>query len=197
MKTGFLIIIAVFLTLIPWIQILDYDPYNGIRVDGMSTSATIAMMLTITFSLVSWFLFSWASKKIKSIGIPLSIITGMSLILPFMGVMGPMAAIIVGIVAGFTAFMLQKKMINPTCVRALIIATLIIVATYFILIIMIVAAHAASSGITEWSGTVEGLEKIGFDNMLGYSIEFVFFVVIIPSLIITGLIICSKRDMKK
>ncbi len=197
MKTGFLIIIAVFLTLIPWIQILDYDPYNGIRVDGISTSATIAMMLTITFSLVSWFLFSWASKKIQSTGIPLSIITGTSLILPFMGAMGPMAAIIVGIVAGFTAFMLQKKMINPTCIRALIIATLIIVATYFVLILMIVAAHAASSGITEWSGTVEGMEKIGFDNMLGYSIEFVFFVVIIPSLIMTGLIICGKRDMKK
>ncbi len=197
MKTGFLIIIAVFLTLIPWIQILDYDPYNGIRVDGISTSATIAMMLTITFSLVSWFLFSWASKKIKPIGIPLSIITGTSLILPFMGVLGPMAAIIMGIVSGFTAFMLQKKMINPTCIRALIIATLIIVATYFVLIIMIVAAHVTSSGITEWSGTAEGMEKMGFDNMLGYSIEFVFFVVIIPSLIMTGLIICGKRDMKK
>ena len=159
MKTKLLIIIAVFLVLIPWIQVLDYDPYNGISVDGISTSATIAMTLTITFSLVSWFLFSWASKNIKSAGISLSIIIGTSLILPFMGVMGPMAAIIVGIVAGFAAFMLQKKMINPTYTRALVIATVTIVTTYFVLIIMIVAAHAASSGISEWSGTVEGMEE--------------------------------------
>ena len=192
-----MIIIAVFLVLIPWIQVLDYDPYNGIRVDGIHTSAIIVMTLTITFSLLSWFLFSWASKNIKSAGIPLSIITGTSLILPFMGVMGPMVAIIVGIVAGFTAFMLQKKMINPTYIRALVIATLTIAATFFVLIIMIVVAHAASSGIGEWSGTAEGMEKTGFYNMLGYSIEFVSFLVIIPSLIITGLIICGKRDIEK
>jgi hypothetical protein len=197
MKTRLLIIIAVFLVLIPWIQALDYDPYNGVRVDGIHTSATIVMTLTIALSLLSWFLLSWASKNIKSAGIPLSIITGTSLILPFMGVMGPMAAIIVGIVAGFTAFMLQKKMINPTHTRALIIATLTIVATFFVLIIMIVAVHAASSGIGEWSGTVEGLEKQGFDNMLGYSIEFVFFLAIIPSLIITGLVIRGKSDIEK
>lgn len=196
MNIKFLIIIAVFLVLIPWIQVLDSDPYNGITVDGIPTSATIVMILTIAFSLLSWFLLSWASKNIKSAGIPLSIITGTSLVLPFMGVLGPMAAIIVGIVAGFTAFMLQKKMINPKHTSSLVIATLTIVATFFVLTIIIVAAHAASSGISEWSGTAEGLEKIGFDNMLGYSIEFVSFLAIIPSLIITGLIIRGKGDRK-
>jgi len=174
MKTKLLIIIAVFLVLIPWIQALDYDPYNGIRVDGIAISATIAMTLTITFSLVSWFLLSWASKNIKSAGIPLSIITGASLILPFFQVLGPMAAIIIGVVAGLVAFMLQKKMINPTQNKSLKIAAITIGATYFVLTLMIVAIHTplhvvwdAGDGIGAWTGTPEGMER--HVEVLGFS----------------------------
>ena len=61
---------------------------------------------------------------------------------------------------------------------------------------MIVAAHMTSSGISEWSGTAQGLEQIGFGNMLGYSIEFVYFLAIIPSLIIIGLMTSDKRVLK-
>ena len=100
MKIGFLIIITLFLVLLPWIHTLDYEPNIGIGVDGIQTSTTIVTVLTIAFSLVSWFMLSWASKNIKSTGVPLSMITGLSLILPFMYVMGPMAAVIVGSCSG-------------------------------------------------------------------------------------------------
>ncbi len=164
MKTRTLIIIAAFLVLIPWIHALDYDPYNGIRVEGVTTSATVVMILTITFSFISWFLLSWASKNIKSVGIPLSIITGTSLILPFMGVLGPMAAIIVGVVAGFVAFMLQKKMTDPTQNKSLIIAAITITASYFVLIMIVLAAQTnviwdTGNGIGAWTGTPEGMER--------------------------------------
>ena len=165
MKTRTLIIIAVFLVLIPWIHALDYDPYNGIRVDGITISATVVMTLTITFSFISWLLLSWASKNIKAAGIPLSIITGASLILPFMGVLGPMAAIIVGVVAGFVAFMLQKKITDPTQNKSLKIATITVAASYFVLIMLVLAAQTnviwdTGNGIGAWTGTPEGMERV-------------------------------------
>lgn len=106
-------------------------------VDGITISGIVVMTLTIVFSLVSWILLSWASKNIKSEGILLSIITGAALIIPFHEVLGPMAAIIVGVVAGFIAFMLQKKMIDPTQNKSLIIAAITIGTTYFVLTLMI------------------------------------------------------------
>jgi len=199
MKTRLLIIIAAFLVLIPWISGMEFDKYNEVMVDGITISAIIVMTITIAFSLVSWFLFSWASKNIKFPGILLSIITGASLVIPFFQVLGPMAGVIVGVVAGFTAFMLQKKIVNPAKNQSLIIATITIVAAYFVLTLIILASQTASmgDGIGEWSGTAEGMEKTGFDNILRSNISFVFFLVIIPSLIMTGLIIRDKTMKSK
>jgi len=120
MKNRLLIIIAVFLVLIPWIRGLDFGINNEVMVDGFTVSSVTVMTLTIVFSLVSWFLFSWASKNIKIVGIPLSIITAVSVMLPFSQALGPMAAIIVGLVAGFVAFMIQKKMIYPSNLKLLL-----------------------------------------------------------------------------
>ena len=163
MKSRLLIIIAVFLVLTPWISNLDFDGNNQVMVGGITLSSITVMILTITFSLVSWFLFSWVSKHIKPIGIPLSVITGASLVIPFLQVLGPMAGIIVGIVAGFAAFMLQKKIVSPAKNKSLIIATITIVTTYFILVIMILAAQSphvwdTGDGIGEWTGTADGME---------------------------------------
>jgi hypothetical protein len=103
MRTRFLIIIAVFLVMIPWIRGLEFGMNNQVMADGITISSITVMILAIVFSLVSWVLLSWASKNIKPVGIPLSIITGASLLIPFSQVLGPMAGIIVGVVAGFTA----------------------------------------------------------------------------------------------
>ena len=199
MKTRLLIIIAAFLVLIPWIRGLEFGMNNQVMVDGITISAITVMSITIIFSLLSWFLFSWASKNIKFTGILLSIITGASLVIPFIQVLGPMAGVIVGVVAGFTAFMLQKKMTHPTKNQSLIIATITIVVTYFILVMMVLAFQTASmgNGIGEWTGTAEGMEETGFDNILNNNIGFIFFLVIIPSLIITGLVIQDKTMKSK
>ena len=198
MKTRLLIIIALFLVLLPWIQGLEFDINNQVMVDGITVSAVTVMTLTVIFSLVSWFLFSWASKNIKISGIPLSIIAAASLVIPFIQVLGPMAGIVVGIAAGFAAFMLQKKITDPAKNHPLIITTVTLVAAYFVLTMMILAAQTASiwdtgDGIGEWTGTAEGMEKTGFEDISNNNIGFVFFLVIIPSWIITGLVIRGKR----
>ena len=198
MKTRLLIIVAVFLVLIPWIKGLDFDITNEVMVDGITVSSITVMTLTIVFSLVSWILFSWASKNIRVIGIPLSIVTAVSVILPFSQTLGPMTAIIVGIVAGFVSFMIQKKMIYPSQNKSLIISTITLGVSYFILTLMILAAQSyTNSGIGEWSGTAEGMEQTGFDNIFNSNIEFIFFLVVIPSLIISVLIIQGKTLKSK
>ena len=198
MKTRFLIIIAAFLVLLPWFQGFGIGMNNEVMIDGITTSAIGVMIITIIFSLVSWFLFSWASKNIKFAGIPLSIITSASLVIPFLQVLGPMAAAIIGVVAGFAAFMLQKKMTNPAENKFLLVAIITIVVTYSILITMILMIQTNSiwdtgDGIGAWTDTAELLENPGFYTILRNHVGFVFFLAIIPSLIITGLIIRGKR----
>ena len=202
MKSRVLIIIAIFLVLIPWIKGLEFGMNNQVMVDGITVSAITVMTITIVFSIMSWFLFSWASRNIKFIGIPLSVIASASLVIPFIQVLGPMAGVIVGIVAGFTAFMLQKKMTERTKNHSLIIATITLVAAYFVLITVILVSQTNSiwdsgDGIGTWTGTVEGMERQGVYNTLRNHVGFVFFLVIIPSLIITGLIVRGKADEAK
>lgn len=201
MKVRFLIIIASFLVLIPWVGGLEFGINNEVMVDGITISAVTAMILTIFFSLMSWFLLSWASKNISFSGILLSIIIGASLVIPFIQVLGPMAGIIVGVVAGFVAFMLQTKMTNHVQNKSLIIATITIVATYFVLVMMILTVQSThvwdtGDGIGAWTGTAEGIEEKGFANIFNNNIGFIFFLIIIPSLMITGLIIRDKKKMK-
>lgn len=202
MKSRLLIIIAAFLVLIPWIKGLEFGMNNQVMADGITVSAIIVMTITIAFSLVSWFLFSWASKNIQLTGFLLSVIAGASLVIPFLQVLGPMAGVIVGIVAGFAAFMLQSKMTNPVQNKSLVIATITIVATYFVLSLMILTAQSVhvwdtGDGIGEWTGTADMMiEEKGFDNIFNNNIGFIFFLIIIPSLIITGLIIRDKKKIK-
>ncbi len=181
MKMKILIIIAIFLVMIPWITGLNFDINNQVIVDGITTSSTIVMVLTITFSLLSWVLFSWTSKNIPRIGIPLSIITGTSLLIPFNQVLGPMAGIILGVIAGFTAFMLQKRIINSAQNTSLIIAVITIVVTYFVLALIILTITTSSHewdmgyGVGAWTGTTEGMEQqaihiIGTIISVGYAL---------------------------
>ncbi len=202
MKTRFLMIIAAFLVLLPWFQGFDIGANNEVMVDGITTSAIAVMIITIIFSLVSWFLFSWASKNIKFAGIPLSIIMSASLVIPFLQVLGPMAGVVVGVVAGFAAFMLQKKITNPAENKSLIIATITLVAAYSVLITVVLVTLTnsiwdAGDGIGAWTGTAELLENPGFYTILRNHVGFVFFLVIIPSLIMTGLIVRGKRSEVK
>ncbi len=176
-----LIIIAIFLVMISWIKGLEFDINNQVMVDGITTSFTVVMILTVMFSLLSWVLFSWASKNILPIGIPLSIITSTSLLIPFSQVLGPMAGIILGIVAGFTAFMLQKKIINSAQNTSLTIAVITIVVTYFVLALIILTIPTSSHewdtgyGIGVWNDSPEDIEQqafriIGAVISVGYSL---------------------------
>ncbi len=199
MKTSLLVSIAIFLVLLPWIRGLEFGINNEVMADGITVSTVTVMVLTLSFSLMSWFLLSWASKNIPFPGILLSIITGASLVIPFLQILGPMAGVIVGVVAGFVAFMLQKKMANQLQTKSLKIGFATIAATYFVLIVMVLATQTHSvwdsgDGIGTWTGTAEGMERAGFVKILGSDISFAFFLVI-PALIITGLIIQDKKNI--
>ena len=195
MKTKLLIIIAVFLVLLPWFQGLSLGINNEVMVDGVTTSAIIVMTITLIFSLISWSLFSWASKNFSPLGVPLAIISGASIVIPFLQVLGPMTGVIIGIVAGFVAFMLQKTINTKN--RPIVIAGITLASTYFVLFILVLAVQDSyiwdtGEGIGSWTGTAEGVEESGFDNVFN-NIGFGFFLVIIPSLIITELILRGKK----
>ncbi len=49
-------------------------------------------------------------------------------------------------------------------------------------------------GIGQWTGTVQGIEEPSLDSVLGHNVSFIFFVLVVPSLVIAGLVI---RDRKK
>ena len=198
MKSKFLIIIAVFLILLPWLPGFSAGINNEVMVDGITISAISVMSITLVFSLISWSLFSWASKNISPSGVILGIISGASLAIPFLQVLGPMAGVIVGVVAGFVAFMLQKKMINPAKNRPVWIAAITLASAYFVLTTIVLVSSSSSTwdtsnGMGAWSGTVDELEEPRFESVFN-NIGFVFFLAIIPSLILTELILRGNND---
>lgn len=197
MRTGFLAIIAVFLLAVPWVGMVEYE-LDQVQVGGLTTSAAIVMTLAVLFSMVTWSLLSWASKDIRPEGILLSIITGASLAVPFTQVLGPMAAVIVGVVAGFSAFMLQKKMSEPARRRPVAIATVTLAAAYLGLILVVLSAQSphvwdSGDGIGSWTGTAEGIEESGFENIWNNSIGFEYFAVTVPVLLSSWLVIRGKK----
>lgn len=108
MKTNLIVILAGFFLSASWIGYLgfgwlSFNAGSEVMVDGITISAVIVTVLSVVFSILSWFLFSWATKNINSKGMMISVITGFVLITPFAGILGPMAAVLVGLVAGFAA----------------------------------------------------------------------------------------------
>ena len=166
MKTKVLIVIAVGLVLFP---LLQFHMGSQVMTDGFSVSRSTVWLISIVFSMMSWFLFAWASKSIKVEGIPLSIISAVVLIIPFHGVLGPMASVIVGLVAGFVAFMFHKHMTDRDK-KSLIVTIATVTASYLALITMIILASNTlqildtGDGIDAWSGTADGMERqVHFD----------------------------------
>jgi Amt family ammonium transporter len=91
-------------------------------------------------------------------------VVGLLVITPVSGFLGPMAAVIVGIVSGFISFMIQKKIVNPSENKPLIIAGITLLVMYAVLTIIIQLASSShiwdtGDGIGAWTGTPEGIEK--------------------------------------
>ena len=191
MKSKLLIIVAVGLVLFPLIPLLQHHIGNQVMVDNFSVGGSTVWLISIVFSMMSWFLFAWASKRIKVEGIPLSVISGSVLIIPFNDVLGPMAAVIVGLVAGFVAFMFHKHITNRDK-KSLIITIATVAVSYLALSVMIILASNTlhmwdtGNGIGEWSGTADGMERqVHFDWR---TVETIWIVI----LVIPGVIIAYK-----
>ena len=195
MKTLSLLAIAGFLVLLPWFQGLNFE-MNEVMIDGVTISAITVMTITLVFSVLSWGLIAWATKSMSVHGILLGIISGASLVIPFLQVLGPMAGVILGVVAGFVAFMLQKSITAKN--RPVLIAAVTLASTYIALAGIVLASQSSVSwesgnDIDSWTGTAEELEESGFDNVFNNNIGFVFFLAIIPSLIMTEWIVRIKK----
>jgi hypothetical protein len=162
MKIRLLIIFAILIVLFPLVPLIQFNLGHQVMVDGFTISGSIVWLISIVFSTFSWFLFAWASKSIKVEWIPLSIISGAFLIIPFHDVLGPMASIIVGLVAGFVAFMFQKYLTTKNN-KYLKITIATLAASFVALTILIVLLTFSSvwdgNGIGTWSGTAEGMER--------------------------------------
>ena len=191
MKTKLLIIIAVGLVLFPLIPLLQHYMGNQVMIDSFSISGSTVWLISIVFSMMSWSLFALASKSIKVEGISLSVISAAVLIIPFHDVLGPMASVIVGLVAGFVAFMFHKHMASRDK-KSLMITIATVVISYLALTMMIILASNTlhiwdtGNGIGAWSGTADGMERqIHFDWR---TVETIWIVI----LVIPGVIIAYK-----
>ena len=97
MKGSQAIILTGFFVSVGWIIFLGFSMTEQIIVDGIMTSAIIVTIITIIFSIISYFLFSLISKNIRMDGILLSVIIGVITITPLKEILGPIAAILIGI----------------------------------------------------------------------------------------------------
>lgn len=194
-----LIGIAIFLVTLPWLQGLELSSNSEVMVDGITISALIVIALALIFSLITWGLFSWASKKFSLVGIYLAIISAASLTIPFIQSLGPMAAIPIGITAGFVGFMLQRRTQFKETNKPILISVLTLFAAYLILGTLIVASQNGNlwdtgNGIDSWSGTPEGLEEINLQNTIVQNIQIGYFMAIIPSLMITIMVLRKGNE---
>lgn len=172
--------------MIPWADKMEIE-FGQVQVNIIPTSTVVVMTVAVLLSMASWSVLSLVSKSIRPAGVLLSVITGSSLIIPFIQVVGPMASVLVGAVAGFSAFMLQKKMPHPAGNRPVVIAAAALAATHLALILLILSVQSphiwdTGDGIGSWTGTAEGIEKRGFENIFNNGIGFAHLAVTVPSL---------------
>ena len=164
MKSRLLTIIAVGLVSFTLIPLLQFYGGNQIMMNGFSVSGNTVWLITIIFSMISWFLFVCASKNIPIHRIPLSVISGTFLIIPFHDVLGPTASVIVGLIAGFVAFIFHKYM-DDRDKKYLMIAVVTVIVYYLALTMIVILVPNTphmwdtGDGIDTWSGTVDGIER--------------------------------------
>ncbi len=196
-----MIIVAVLVVLFPLVPLLQFQIGNQVMANSMTVSGSTVLLVSIVFSAFSWSLFAWASKSIKVEGILLSIISAAVLMIPFYDVLGPMASVIIGLVAGFVAFMFHKHMITKDN-KSLIITIATIAISYLALTIMIILVSNTlhvwdtGNGIGEWTGTAEGMEQptriVGPSFIVDYISFGTWQTIWIAILAIPGIIIAYK-----
>ena len=172
-----------------WIGYLGFNAGNEVMTDEITVTATIVTVLSVIFSIVSWSLFSWATHSINARGAMLSVITGIVWITPFNGDLGPMAAVLVGLVAGFAAHMIEKKVTNPRDNKSLVIGIITLVLSIRILFLIINSVQSTvhvwhtGDGVGAWTGTTQGIEQqaisiIGAVISAGYALGVVMLLVL-------------------
>ncbi len=116
-----------------------------------------------------------------------------------------MAGIIVGVVAGFAAFMIQKKITNSTGNKPLIISTITLVSAYSVLFTMILVSQTnyfshswdTRYSIGEWTSTAEGMEQqpLMFNN-LKIHLNYFLSLIALPTLIMIWIAIKYKTTLR-
>lgn len=134
MRTALLALVAAFLVLTVWLQWTGTDSAGEIHLDGISRSGAIVTAASATSSLICWLLIARLSGRYGVGGIILCIITGVSLVLPFLSALGPSAGVVVGAVAGFAASRLQRRMDVTTQRRSLMVAVPVLATAYLVLV---------------------------------------------------------------
>ena len=198
LKAGFLAAMAAFLLIVPWVGKVEFE-LGQVRADGMLTSAAVGMTLAVLSSMASWSALSWVSKSIRPAGVPLSVIAGASLVIPFMQALGPMMSVLAGAVAGFSAFMLQKRVPDPARRRPVVIAAVTLAATHLALVLLILSVPGShiwdtGDGIGSWAGTAEGIEEPSLGKSFSDSVGFAYLAVTVPSLVTAAWIVRGENQ---
>ena len=112
-------IIFVIVGIIATYQWHYYNTGSSVLIDGITVSSFTVTVITISFSIITWIMISWAHignkherKILNGSGLFASILSGLLIITPLAGWVGPMAGIILGIFAGLScygAFSIKNK----------------------------------------------------------------------------------------
>lgn len=159
MRSVLLWAIAAFAVLLPW---LGWD--GDVSAWGVVGSAEVVTVLAVSVSMVSWALLSLVSRTLGPAGAALAVITGASLVSPFLHVLGPTGGAAVGVAAGFAAFQFHRTAADPGRHRPLAAAAATVASVYAVLavaaLVLVPTSHVwdSGSGIGAWTGTAEGVE---------------------------------------
>ena len=106
-----LAIIFVIIGIIATYQWYYYNIDSSMVIDGIIISSFTVTAIAISFSIITWIMISWAhvgnkheSKVLNGSGLFASVLSGLLIITPFVGWVGPMAGIILGVFAGLSCY---------------------------------------------------------------------------------------------
>lgn len=157
MKIRVLVIIGFFASL-TYVGYLSIGLSREVMIDEITVSTLVVTVLSIVFSVLSWFLFSWASKNLSLQGIMLSVITGVVIIIPFNRDLGPIAGILMGLAGGFAAYMIGQKIATSKNKFLIIglgtIAASCIIVSLLISSVQTISPWDAGNKVESWNKTI-------------------------------------------
>jgi Amt family ammonium transporter len=95
-----------------WFGWFGFNAGSALAANGLAASAFVVTNTAAAAGALTWMLLSWKDGRPASLGIASGAIAGLAAITPAAGYVGPMAAVIIGVVASVVCYMAMLFRIN-------------------------------------------------------------------------------------